>query len=288
MAPISLSSTRLCRQRNSIAGVSVSAWRRPRVEWIAPSTPSCPPIAQPTWAVDVVMPRMSIRRPPPTATRRRASASARGAQAGPTARKREVAVVVAGSEGDAHLEVVVGQDREDGVAPLDEHHAAVVEHLGQPEVEGLAQLLEAVDVEVVHGQPALVDVDEGEGGARDPIRRPRARARTPGRRPSSPPRGRPPARGRRPGGRADDSAAASSRVSSTEAVVATTVTAVQPTSCRSDARPERPARRPPRRRSCRAARAHSSGEIRSSPWAPSSTTSSPARTSLSGPTSTIT
>ena len=57
---------------------------------------------------------------------------------------------------------------------------------------------------------------------------------------------------------------------------------------RIDARPGHRARRPPRRRSCRAASAHSSGEIRSSPWAPSSTTSSPARTWLPGPTSTIT
>ena len=47
---------------------------------------------------------------------------------------------------------------------------SVVEHLGQPEVEGLAQLIEAVHVEVVDRQAAaLVHVDEREGRAGDPL-----------------------------------------------------------------------------------------------------------------------
>ena len=80
-----------------------------------------------------------------------------------------MAVVVAHPEGEPDLEEVVGKHRQDGVAPLDEHDATLVEHLREPQVEGLAHLLEAVHVEVVHGQAALVDVDEREGGARDAI-----------------------------------------------------------------------------------------------------------------------
>ena len=96
MAPMSPSSTRVCRQRNSIAGVSVSAWRRPRVDWMAPSTPSWPPMAQPTWAVDVVIPRMSISaRRLPGAEHAGQRVGARAPSAAPTARKADVAVVVA-------------------------------------------------------------------------------------------------------------------------------------------------------------------------------------------------
>ena len=181
-----------------MAGVSVSAWRRPRVDWIAPSTPSCPPMAQPTWAVDVVIPRISISAlAPARGVSTPARASARSAHVGADRPEGHVAVVVAGAEGEPDLEEVVGQHREDRVAPLDEHHAAFVEHLGQPEVEGLAQLLEPVHVEVVHGEAALVDVDEGEGGARDAIGDAEARGRSPGRRPSCRRRGRRPARSRR-------------------------------------------------------------------------------------------
>src|SRR5690606_18310168 len=45
----------------------------------------------------------------------------------------------------------------------------LVEHLREAEVERLAQLVEAVHVEVVDGEAAVVDVDEREGGARDPV-----------------------------------------------------------------------------------------------------------------------
>ena len=80
----------------------------------------------------------------------------------PTGRRpAEGAVVVAVAEGEAHLEEVGRQHRQDGVAPFDEHHAALVEHLGQPEVEDLLHLLEPVHVEVVEGEPARVHVRRG-------------------------------------------------------------------------------------------------------------------------------
>ena len=61
---------------NSMAGVSVSAWRRPRATSNNASTPSWPPMAQPTCAVAVSIPRISIARPSPRPPRRcRAAAS---------------------------------------------------------------------------------------------------------------------------------------------------------------------------------------------------------------------
>ena len=141
-----------------------------------------------------------------------ARASERGAHAGPDRAEGHVAVVVAGAEGEPHLEVVVRQHGEDGVAPLDEHHAALVEHLGQAEVEGLAQLLEAVHVEVVHREAALVHVDEREGGAGDAVRARRGPGRSPARRRSCRRRGRRPARSRRRVGPATTPRCARSRV----------------------------------------------------------------------------
>ena len=55
----------------------------------------------------------------------------------------------------------------DGVAPLDQDNAALVEHLGEPEVEGLAHLVEAVDVQVMDRQPPLIHMHEGERRAGD-------------------------------------------------------------------------------------------------------------------------
>ena len=85
-----------------------------------------------------------------------APAPARADHRRPDRREREHAVVVAVAEGEPHLEVVGGQRRQDGVAPLDEHHRRLVEHLGEPEVERPPELLEAVDVEVVQREPARV------------------------------------------------------------------------------------------------------------------------------------
>ena len=57
---ISLSSTLAWRRTKSIDGTRVSAWRFPRAECAEASTPSWPPMAQPTCCVAVVTPRMSI------------------------------------------------------------------------------------------------------------------------------------------------------------------------------------------------------------------------------------
>ena len=225
MALISLRSTRVWRHRNSMAGVSVSACRRPRVECTDPSTPSCPPMAHPTCAVEVVIPRTSISGPPPRGRGPRGGASARGPQPGPIGSISSTRSSSPAPKVSRTSRWSCGRSARDGVAPLDEHHAALVEHLGQAEVERLAELLEAVHVEVVHREPTLVDVHEGEGGARDALLDPEADGRSPARRRSCPRRGR--RRGRRRRRRAPWSrtAAASWRVWSTESVVATTGTA---------------------------------------------------------------
>ena len=61
---ISLSSIWACAQVNSMAGVSVSAWRLPRLLSNSASTPSCPPTAQLIWWVADSMPRISIANRP--------------------------------------------------------------------------------------------------------------------------------------------------------------------------------------------------------------------------------
>src|SRR5690606_35843574 len=61
-----------------------------------------------------------------------------------------------------YFEVVVGQHRQDRIAPLDEHDTTVVEQLGQAQFGHLGQLVESVDVEVVDGQAAGVLLGERE------------------------------------------------------------------------------------------------------------------------------
>jgi hypothetical protein len=60
MAPSSPSSTPAWWQVNSMAGTRVSTCRRRRAAWNEASTPSWPPMAQPTWMVELSIPRISI------------------------------------------------------------------------------------------------------------------------------------------------------------------------------------------------------------------------------------
>ena len=62
---ISSSPMSIWRHMNSIAGTSVSAWRRPRVDSKSPITPSWPPMATLTRSVAVSMPRISTGMPRP-------------------------------------------------------------------------------------------------------------------------------------------------------------------------------------------------------------------------------
>ena len=60
------------------------------------------------------------------------------------------------------------QGGDDRVAPLDEHDGVLVEHLAEAEVGDLAQVLEAVHVEVVQGEAGpLVLADDRERRAGD-------------------------------------------------------------------------------------------------------------------------
>src|SRR4051812_34613598 len=172
---ISDRSMRAWRRTKSIAGMSVSAWRFPRFECDCASTPSCPPMATPTCEVDVSMPRISMS-PSRSPRRERLPDSALARVPGqPDRAQLDDAIVVAGAEGDPDLEEVRRQRRCDRVAPLDERHRALVEQLGQPHVEHLLHLLEAVHVDVVEQEPPpFVLAGEGERRARDGTLEPEA------------------------------------------------------------------------------------------------------------------
>ena len=80
--------------------------------------------------------------------------------------QRDQPVVVARSQLQAHLQEVGGQDGGGNVSPLDQRHAALVEQLGQRQVDDLLEVVEAVHVGVDEREPALVGAHQGEGGAR--------------------------------------------------------------------------------------------------------------------------
>lgn len=90
-----------------------------------------------------------------------------GHPARPDGGELEHPVVVALTEGDAYLEEVGGQHGRDPVAPLDEHDTALVEELLEAEVADLLEPVEAINVEVVQREPALVAVHQREGRAGD-------------------------------------------------------------------------------------------------------------------------
>ena len=90
-----------------MAGVSVSAWRRPRVEWIAPEDPlvAADGAAHLGGGGGDAEDEHQRRRPPG----REHAGERIGARrpGGPDGPEGEVAVVVAGAEGEADLEEVV-------------------------------------------------------------------------------------------------------------------------------------------------------------------------------------
>src|SRR5947207_10677766 len=105
-----------------MAGARVSAWRWPRAAWNEASTPSWPPMAQPTWVVAVSMPRISMvaaSRVGHPAIQRLAQVLEAG---GPRRARRSQAhdpLVVALAELQTHLEEVGRQGRKNRVTPFD-------------------------------------------------------------------------------------------------------------------------------------------------------------------------
>ena len=98
------------------------------------------------------MPRISIA----TASSVVAERPPAARPAGPTARSSSRGRRRSSPNVEPHLQVRRRQGGHDGVAPLDERDAAVVEQLADAEVGQLAQAVEAVDVEVVDRQAAGV------------------------------------------------------------------------------------------------------------------------------------
>src|SRR4051812_1359728 len=77
------------------------------------------------------------------------------------------ACVVVVTKLEPHLEELRRQGRDDGVAPLDEGHALVVEQLAKAEVEQLLETLEPVGVDMHDREGALVGVHDHERRAGD-------------------------------------------------------------------------------------------------------------------------
>src|SRR4051794_9675536 len=124
-----------------MAGVSVSAWRWPRAEWKAASTPSWPPMAQPTWLVALSMPRISTgwSRLQPAVEGTGDAIGPRGPR-GTRAAHADDALVVSLAERELDLEELRRERWRHDVAPFDERDAFVVERLAQAEVEQLLQV----------------------------------------------------------------------------------------------------------------------------------------------------
>ena len=142
---------RAWRQMNSIAGASDSAWRLPRAECDDASTPSCPPMAQPTCAVAVSMPRISTVRPTAAASARPAPRSPGRPARGRRRRSSERAVVVAVAEARA----APRGSRRAATGTIASPHS-MTRHARRrrasrrrPRSSDLLQVLEAVHVEVV-------------------------------------------------------------------------------------------------------------------------------------------
>ena len=78
----------------------------------------------------------------------------------------DTALVVVVGQQDPDLKTVGRQRRKDVVAPLDEGDA-VLKEFGNGEILGIAELLDAVGVEMVDDHVALVAIGEGEGRTGD-------------------------------------------------------------------------------------------------------------------------
>src|SRR5258706_9609834 len=64
------------------------------------------------------------------------------------------------------------QQRQELVGPFDDRHAVTREQLVEAEIEQLREALRAIRVDVMHGQPTAILVDENEGRAHHPARHP--------------------------------------------------------------------------------------------------------------------
>src|SRR5436305_5146595 len=111
-------------------------------------------MAQPTWVVALSMPRISTRCSLPRLCLRQPAVEgapqcvvAGGPGRARSPQTNDTGVVVV-AQLEANLQELRWQGGDDGVAPLDEGDALVVEQLAQPEVEQLLEVLEPVGVDV--------------------------------------------------------------------------------------------------------------------------------------------
>src|SRR5829696_5081887 len=180
-------------QMKSIAGVTISAWRRPRPTSNSAMTPSWPPSDTLTCSVAVSMPRISMTSPlrqdatggdgrqapcaggPRPGQSWQAPLVGRLLERGPATRPRgaggrdgDVAGVEMTVDGIQAHDEVLAERRGHDVAPLHEDDAVELGELAERQIRDLRQLVEAVDVGVVERRATgVVAVHEGERGRGD-------------------------------------------------------------------------------------------------------------------------
>src|SRR6516225_3612714 len=170
--PTSCRSISACSQMNAIAGVRISAWRRPRAAWKDASTPSCPPRAQPTCEVAVSMPStiiassLSPGRQPWRQEPLQVVNPPGPAQADGTHHDDPLLLVLPVVE--VHVQPVGRKHTSGQVGPLDAGHGAPVELLEQRQVDHFAQPVQAIEVGMQEQQlVAAVGAHQRERGAGD-------------------------------------------------------------------------------------------------------------------------
>src|SRR6266542_4238217 len=166
------------RSSSAMVGTAAS-WPVPVPARSADATRPCSvPRATVVRRVEVSMPRTSTGSGLPPRGRRRLEPPPTVAPGGAAPGQREQPEVAVGGHGHGDLEMLRREQGPDGVAPFDEHHAVLVEHLLEAEVEHVLDPIEPVDVQMVDGTLAPVLADQGEGRGQDGIADPERPSRS--------------------------------------------------------------------------------------------------------------
>src|SRR5918992_1857218 len=147
------------------AGRTISEWALPQESRAEPMTPCSVPSATVVWGVEVSIATTSIG--PPGSRRHPTDQGALQPlpprDPGAVARHPEPPALIV-RRAEPHLEVRGRQELLDHVSPLDEGHPRGVQQVLDAQVQDLLDPLQPVDVDVIHGDVALVLSHQDEGG----------------------------------------------------------------------------------------------------------------------------